>query len=160
MKNVQKGFTLIELMIVVAIIGILAAVAIPAYSDYTKRAKATELVQGSASLKTSVEICIADDGVQPGAAPTSCAGGGNLSDGVTANGVPADLSGNPISGSKIIASKSVAANGQITIAATATSGLLDPTTSSGVDYILTPTVGSAGVSWVASGTCVDNAWCK
>ena len=52
--NVQKGFTLIELMIVVAIIGILAAVAIPAYQDYTKRAKVTEGLSLAASAKTSV----------------------------------------------------------------------------------------------------------
>ena len=54
MNTVQKGFTLIELMIVVAIIGILAAVAIPAYQDYTKRAKVTEGLSLAASAKTAV----------------------------------------------------------------------------------------------------------
>jgi type IV pilus assembly protein PilA len=54
MKKIQKGFTLIELMIVVAIIGILAAIAIPAYSDYTKRAKVTELVTAGSACKASV----------------------------------------------------------------------------------------------------------
>jgi type IV pilus assembly protein PilA len=54
MKKMQKGFTLIELMIVVAIIGILAAIAIPAYSDYTKRAKVTELVTAASACKASV----------------------------------------------------------------------------------------------------------
>lgn len=52
--NTQKGFTLIELMIVVAIIGILAAVAIPAYQDYTKRAKVTEGISLAAAAKTTV----------------------------------------------------------------------------------------------------------
>jgi type IV pilus assembly protein PilA len=53
-KQLQKGFTLIELMIVVAIIGILAAVALPAYQDYTIRAKVSELVLAASGFKTSI----------------------------------------------------------------------------------------------------------
>jgi type IV pilus assembly protein PilA len=54
MKRIQKGFTLIELMIVVAIIGILAAVALPAYQDYTKKAKISELVLAASSCRTTI----------------------------------------------------------------------------------------------------------
>jgi type IV pilus assembly protein PilA len=54
MKRVQQGFTLIELMIVIAIIGILAAIALPAYQDYTVRAKTSEVVLAASGGKTAV----------------------------------------------------------------------------------------------------------
>ena len=65
LKNVPKGFTRIELMIVVAIIGILAAIAIPAYSDYTKRAKVTELVTAGSACKASVSEYFQAQGAYP-----------------------------------------------------------------------------------------------
>jgi len=54
MSKMQKGFTLIELMIVVAIIGILAAIALPAYQDYTKRAKVSELILAASACRTTI----------------------------------------------------------------------------------------------------------
>ena len=67
LRSVQKGFTLIELMIVVAIIGILAAVALPAYQDYTARAKAAEVVLAASTARTCVS-----ESAQVGKSPADC----------------------------------------------------------------------------------------
>jgi type IV pilus assembly protein PilA len=83
MKKVQQGFTLIELMIVVAIIGILAAIAIPAYQDYTIRSKVTELVNAAGVCKTS----IAEYYQTKGAMPADATAGG-CSNVPTANTTP------------------------------------------------------------------------
>ena len=57
MKKIQQGFTLIELMIVIAIIGILASVALPAYSNYTNKAAFSEIILATSSLKADIEVC-------------------------------------------------------------------------------------------------------
>jgi len=70
MKSIQKGFTLIELMIVVAIIGILAAVALPAYQDYTVRAKASELILAASGARTAISEKFQTDPSAPTTAGT------------------------------------------------------------------------------------------
>ena len=74
MKRIQQGFTLIELMIVVAIIGILAAVALPAYQDYTVRAKMSEVMLAASSCRTGITELYQSGGTPPGAGSWGCEG--------------------------------------------------------------------------------------
>ncbi len=76
MRTRQSGFTLIELMIVVAIIGILAAVALPAYQDYTKRAKVSELLLAASSCRSAVSEGFQSAGTLPAAGAWGCESSG------------------------------------------------------------------------------------
>jgi type IV pilus assembly protein PilA len=148
MQKVQKGFTLIELMIVVAIIGILAAVALPAYSDYTKKAKFSEVVLATQAIKTAVELCAQDqNSLQP------CVAG--------AQGVPDNIGAvdgtTPVQG-KYVASVATAAGGIITAQAIPAVNGTDAT--KGATIIMTPSyTTTTGVTWVTSGTCLTKL-CK
>jgi type IV pilus assembly protein PilA len=79
MKQIQKGFTLIELMIVVAIIGILAAVALPAYQDYTVRAKMSEVILALSACRTSITEVYQSGGSGPAANSWGCESAGQAS---------------------------------------------------------------------------------
>ena len=146
MKKVQQGFTLIELMIVIAIIGILASVALPAYQTYTNKAKFSEVVLAASNMKSEVEICgqTKADGTNFGA----------LCNGTGGNGVR-DITASP---STYVAS---------VVATGATVGpVVVTSTSQGIGdglahtYIITGTLTAAGaVGWVASGDCVALGWC-
>ncbi|MGL6047267.1 MAG: pilin [Vogesella sp.] len=97
MKRVQQGFTLIELMIVVAIIGILAAIAIPAYQDYTKRAHVSEGLTLAAAAKTSVTEYYSTNNTFAAVSGTNA----NTPYGLAA---AADIKGNAVNGVDVLAS--------------------------------------------------------
>ena len=108
-RSLQKGFTLIELMIVVAIIGILAAVALPAYQDYTKRARVSEALSLMSGAKASVTEYYSTNNVWPsnnasaGLAPAASISGGSVRS-VTVDGskITAVLRTNVEAGKKVI----------------------------------------------------------
>lgn len=131
-KAQQQGFTLIELMIVVAIVAILAGVGMPAYQNYTKRAQFTEVVASTGPLKTGLELCSQIKSLTL-----------FNTDG---NGCGAGKGGVPSVGSGITL-------GFATNVATITAS------SSGATYILAGTISAGTVTWSPSGTCVDLGYC-
>ena len=148
--QIQKGFTLIELMIVIAIIGILAAIAIPAYQTYTKKARFAEVVLAASSIKGAIDTCY------------QTRGSGVLNNCDTAAKVGADLDG------------AAAGPNVASVAITSTTAAVTATGSAALDgdgdgtaetYILTPTEAMDGttklgtLTWAESGSCITTGLC-
>ena len=134
MVKVQKGFTLIELMIVIAIIGILAAVAVPQYSQYTKRARFSEVIVASAPIKTGIEVCVQSES--------------NLADCSTFDDIGIVRTSVEV-GDDVASAVITAGTAIITMTA-------DPDLNS-TTYVLTPTYDNVAntLTWDVTGSCLD-----
>lgn len=137
----NSGFTLVELMIVVAIVAILAAVALPSYQTYTQRARFTEVIAATGPAKTAIEICVQTGG-------SDCeAAGNNASTGVTTDIV-----------NSVAVSATSGSNGPWTITATGTDVVDDKT------FIMVGTEKNGRVTWESNpssnvGTCITAGLC-
>ena len=140
MKRVQQGFTLIELMIVVAIIGILAAVALPAYQDYTAKAKVSEIILAASTCRTSIA-----DVYQTGTTAPS------------ANGWGCETTAGPMS--RYVDTVTTDSAGVVTVTSTSDSGL--PAAARAMTIKLSPTNASGTVlaAWAAN-TVVGGFKCQ
>ena len=136
--NTHKGFTLIELMIVIAIIGILAAITLPAYQTYTKKARFTEVILAAAAVKTNVDNCFQS---RDNYMLTNCDSIAKVS--IDASGV-------------------TAVNNVNSISIDPTTALITATGEPSVDsatYTLLPTPNNSTLTWTTGGTCIAAGLC-
>ena len=139
-KTAQNGFTLIELMIVIAIIGILAAVALPAYQNYSQKAQFSEAVAAATGVKTAVDVCF-----QTGTTLANCA-----SDGSVTQALAGATAGTYVA--------TVTATGDSVIEVTSTA-VFGSGAGTAYDYLLTPAATSGTLTWTVSGSCLNQGLC-